>query len=317
MVNGRSLFLKGVFPALVVLLMAFIAMKVLVKPSENDPVKVDPALAVLVPPDVQMLVGIRAKEITGTPAYRLLREKKLLQPLEEFIERTGITPEKQLYEILVSFDGRESLVMARAKFHEESALEPDIKGPGLERFDHGGRMFIGNPQYAIAFVNATTAMLGNTPYLKQMVDRLNAGELGMPQDFMEEQKKIPRTNYVWMLTREITPQMAEYMPAPGSGNAGNVGRLLHGLRAARVMVDLRNEIRIAAHAEMSSEADAAQVVSALKGLAGLARLATPQDQLDLLPVYDSLQANNQGAQVEASLQATVDQFGRVLAITGN
>lgn len=317
MVNGRSLFLKGVFPALVVLLLAFIAMKVMVKPSDNDPVKVDPALAVLVPPDVQMLVGIRAKEITGTPAYRLLREKKLLQPLEEFIERTGITPEKQLYEILVSFDGRESLVMARAKFHEESALEPDIKGPGLERFDHGGRMFIGNPQYAIAFVNATTAMMGNTPYLKQMVERLNAGELGMPQDFMEEQKKIPRTNYVWMLTRNITPQMAEYMPAPGSGNAGNVGRLLHGLRSSRVMVDLRKDIRIDARAEMSSEADAAQVVSALKGLAGLARLATPQDQLDLLPVYDSLQANNQGAQVEARLQATVDQFGRVLAITGN
>src|SRR5690606_12743729 len=124
----------GVFPALAIILVAFIAVKLFVRPSDNDPVKIDPALAVLVPPETQMLVGIRAKEITKTPVYGLLREKKLLEPLEEFIERTGITPEKQLYELLVSFDGRESLVMARAKFHEESALEPDIKGPGLQRF---------------------------------------------------------------------------------------------------------------------------------------------------------------------------------------
>lgn len=312
MVNGRTLFLKGVFPVLALILLAFVLMKILVRPSEDDPVKIDPALAVLVPPETQMLVGIRAKEITQTPVYGLLREKKLLEPLEEFIERTGITPEKQLYELLVSFDGRESLVMARAKFHEESALEPDIKGPGLERFSHGGRMFIGNPQYAIAFVNATTAMMGNTPYLREMVDRLNAGELGIPADFLEQQRQIPRGNYLWMLTRGITPEMNDYMPPPGSGNAGNLGRLLHGLKASRVMVDLRDDIRITAHADMDSEAAAAQMVSALKGLAGLARLTTPSDQLDLLRVYDSLKAEAQGGSVDVSLEVAADQLPRIL-----
>jgi hypothetical protein len=302
MLNGRSLFLKGVFPALALILVAFIAVKLFVRPSDSDPVKVDPALAVLVPPETQMLVGIRAKEITKTPIYGLLREKKLLEPLEEFIERTGITPEKQLYELLVSFDGRESLVMARAKFHEESALEPDIKGPGLQRFDHGGRMFIGNPQYAIAFVNATTAMMGSTPYLKEMVDRLNDGKLGMPADFAEQR----------MLTRDITPEMNAYLPA--TGNASNLGRLLHGLRASRVMVDLRDGVVITAHADMATEADAEQVSAALKGLAGIARLTTPNDQLDLLRVYDSLKAETTGKSVDASLQAGPEQVSKLLSM---
>ncbi len=310
--NGRSLFLKGVFPAIAVILLAYAVMKFTVKPSDSDPVKIDPALAVLVPPETQMLVGIRAKDITATPVYSLLREKRLLEPLESFVSRTGITPEKQLYELLVTFDGEETLILARAKFHEESALEPDIKGPGMERFDHGGRMFIGNPQFAIAFVNATTAMMGNTPYLRRIVDRLNAGELGIPEEFRRQQQDIPRTHYLWMITRGLTPEMQGYIPR--EGNAANLTRLLQGMQSSRVMVDLRGDVQITAHATMDSPEAAAQIASALKGLAGLARLTTPNDQLDLLTVYDSLKAEAQGNQVDASLRIQQAQLPALLGL---
>ncbi|MCU0229132.1 MAG: hypothetical protein MUF01_15990 [Bryobacterales bacterium] len=305
-INGRNLFLKGIFPALALILLAYAVMKFTVQPSDTDPVKIDPALAVLVPPETQMLVGIRAKEITKTPVYELLREERLLEPLESFVERTGITPEKQLYELLITFDGEESLILARAKFHEESALEPDIKGPGMARFDHGGRMFIGNPQYAIAFVNATTAIMGNTPYLRRTVDRLNAGQLGMPEEFRQRQQDIPRTHYLWMITRGLTPEMRGYIPQ--EGNAANLSRLLDGMQSSHVMVDLRGDVSISASAAMQTQQAAEQIVSALRGLAGLARLTTPKDQLDLLTVYDSLQAEATGTRVDASLRIQQSQL---------
>lgn len=311
-INGRTLFLKGVFPALALILLAYAVMKFTVKPSDEDPVKIDPALAVLVPPETQMLVGIRAKEITQTPVYALLREKRLLEPLESFVERTGITPEKQLYELLVTFDGKESLILARAKFHEESALEPDIKGPGMQRFDHGGRMFIGNPQFAIAFVNATTAMMGSTPYLRETVDRLNAGKLGIPEYFSTQQDLIPRTNYVWMVTRGLTPEMRSYIPE--QGNMANLTRMLRGMQGSRVMVDLRGDVLVSAQATMDSPESAAQMVSALKGLAGLARLTTPNDQLDLLRVYDSLQAVSAENVVDASIRMGEEQLPAILGM---
>ncbi len=309
--NGRTLFLKGVFPALALILLAYVVMKITVKPSDTDPVKIDPALAVLVPPETQMLVGIRAKEITKTPVYSLLRERRLLEPLESFVERTGITPEKQLYELLVTFDGNESLILARAKFHEESALEPDIKGPGMQRFDHGGRMFIGNPQFAIAFVNATTAMMGSTPYLRQTIDRLNDGKLGIPEYFSAEQQLIPRTNYLWMVTRGLTPEMRAYIPE--QGNAANLARMLRGMQGSRVMVDLRSDVIVSAQATMDNPESAKQMASALKGLAGLARLTTPNDQLDLLEVYDSLQAEATENQVKASVRVSEGQLPSLLS----
>lgn len=314
--NGRTLFLKGVFPAVGLILLAYLAVKLTVKPSDTDPVKIDPALAVLVPPETQMLVGIRAKEITKTPVYALLREKRLLEPLESFVERTGITPEKQLYELLVTFDGRESLILARAKFHEESALEPDIKGPGMQRFDHGGRMFIGNPQFAIAFVNATTAIMGSTSYLRETVDRLNRGQLGMPEEFRQQQALIPRVNYLWMITRGLSPEMRSYIPE--QGNAANITRLLRGMQASRVMVDLRGDVVVSAHADMENPEAASQTASALKGLAGLARLTTPNDQLDLLQIYDSLQATATGSAVDASITIREPQLPAVTALlSGN
>lgn len=309
MISGRSVFLKGVFPFLALVLVAFIAVKVLVKPSDDDPVKIDPALMVLVPPETQLLMGIRVKEITRTSVYSILRQKKILEPLEEFVARTGINPDKQLYEMLVTFDGQESLVLARAKFNEEAALEPDIKGPGMQRFEHGGRMFIGNEQFAIAFVNASTGILGTTAYLRKIVDRLNAGELGMPAYFEEQQRHITRANYVWMVTRGLTPEMRAYLPA--QGNAANLLRLLDGLRGSRVAVDLRNDIVFRAHADMDSPAAAEQLASALKGLAGLARLTTSNENLDLLKVYDSLETKATEANVDVSIRIGQAQVAKV------
>lgn len=309
MVSGRSIFLKGVFPFLALVLVAFIAVKVLMKPSDDDPVVIDPALMVLVPPETQLLLGIRVKEITKTPVYTLLRQKKILEPLEEFVTRTGINPDKQLYEMLVTFDGEETLVLARAKFNEEAALEPDIKGPGMTRFDYGGRMFIGNEQFAIAFVNSSTGMLGSTAYLRKTVDRLNAGTLGMPEYFKRQQPLITRANYVWMMTRGLTPEMRAYLPS--QGNAANLLRLLNGMQGSRVAVDLRGDIVIRAHAGMDSPASAEQLASALKGLAGLARLTTSNENLGLLKVYDSLETKAAGSEVDASIripQAEVTKF---------
>ncbi|MCZ2152802.1 MAG: hypothetical protein LC114_02690 [Bryobacterales bacterium] len=311
MISGRRIFLRGVFPVLGLALAAFIAVKLLVKPSDTDPVMIDPALVVLVPPEAEMLMGIRVKEITKTPLYGILREKKLLDPMEEFVRRTGIDPEKQLYEMLVSFDGEESLILARAKFNEEAALEPDIKGPGMQRFDYGGRMFIGNPQFAVAFVNASTAMLGSTAYLQRTVDRLNAGELGMAAYFEEQRKLIPRSNYVWVILRGLTPGMRAYLPS--QGNAVNLLRLLDGLQGARLSIDLRKDILIRAHADLSSPAAAEQLSSALKGLAGLARLTVPNENLDLLAVYDSLETTVTDSRLDASIRVKESQAAKVAA----
>ena len=113
-----------------------------------------------------------------------------------------------------------------------------------------------------------------------------------------------------MITRGLTPEMREYIPA--QGNMANLSRMLHGLQGSRVAVDLRDDVFITATATFDSPEAASQMASALKGLAGLGRLTTPNDQLDLLRVYDSLKAEATANSVDAALTIQAEQLPRLM-----
>jgi hypothetical protein len=81
------------------------------RPKPAPIVLVDPALAILVPPDAVLLAGVRMKQ---------LRE-------------SGIDPRKDVWELLITSDGKDTVVMARGKF-SELGMEPKLEREGVRRF---------------------------------------------------------------------------------------------------------------------------------------------------------------------------------------
>src|SRR5690349_21781021 len=95
----------------------------------SSTVYVDPALATLVPPDTIMLAGVRMEKLAATQFWRDYVNKGRVPMLEQFRKRTGLNPEKDIWELLVASSQKEAVMLIRGKF-SEMGLEPklDLEG---------------------------------------------------------------------------------------------------------------------------------------------------------------------------------------------
>src|SRR5262245_2888517 len=93
---------------------------------------VDPALAMLVPADTVFIGGIHVQQLQPTPIYqRYFREAKL-SLVEQFARNTGISVQKDPWEVVACSDSKTTWVMLRGKF-AEMGLEPRISREGAQR----------------------------------------------------------------------------------------------------------------------------------------------------------------------------------------
>ena len=79
------------------------------KPAPAPGVKVDPALATLVPADTVLLVGARVEAL-----QKYLADVRF-QPLEDFAKQAGVDPRKDLLELLYVSNGRKGVLLGRGK----------------------------------------------------------------------------------------------------------------------------------------------------------------------------------------------------------
>lgn len=162
----------------------------------------DPALAVLVPPDTKLLAGVRMERLKATPFYK---EYVADSPrLQEFRKQTGLAEDADVWEYLIAFDGKESLTLLRGKF-TEMGMEPRINKPSARRLTHQGVSILGDDEGAIAFLNPTTAVAGTFAAVRQALDERHANT-GVPEALLQLTQKITSEHDAWL---------ASTGPAPG------------------------------------------------------------------------------------------------------
>ncbi len=152
----------------------------------------DPALAVLVPPDTTMLAGIRMQRIRATP---FSEELKNSPRLSEFQSSMGLVGESDIWEILIASNDSQWVALLRGKF-TEMGMEPRIEKPSARRENFNGIPIVGDEKGAVAFLNPTTAIAGSFDAVLQTVERRNANS-GVPESLRKLTDEIPSTNYAW------------------------------------------------------------------------------------------------------------------------
>src|SRR5438045_3824023 len=71
---------------------------------------IDSTLAGLVPPDATMLAGARMDAIRSSPLYKKMLAQKRLEQLDEFARRTGFDPRRDVRELLIGSNGKDTIV---------------------------------------------------------------------------------------------------------------------------------------------------------------------------------------------------------------
>ncbi len=273
-------------------------------------VRVDPALTLLVPNDTVLLVGIGMDALRKTPWYQKSVADQPLPMLEEFANQTGLDVRKDLWEALLVSDGVHSAVLARGRFSEQG-MEPNIKRPGMTRTPYKGYTLIGNDEGAFAFVNSTSVVAGRPDSVKFILDQRGQAK-GPPAALWQMARSIPSDNQIWLAATGGFGGLAK--GAPRAGNLGNMARVFSMLESATAGADLRNGLKAFVHGAARTDEDARTLADGVRGLLGLARLSTPDNQPELLKVYDGIQVEQQERTVRVNVALSPEVFEKALGM---
>ena len=268
--------------------------------------RVDPVLVAFIPADVVMLTGVRMEEIRSTPLYQKMVAKRRLQQLDQFAVETGFDPRKDVRELLVASNGKESVVLARGKF--------DIHGiKGARRSAYKGYTLYSGEQGGVALLDRTTAVAGNLPSVRAAIDQYKSGSRGGAAALLARAQEIPANNQVWSVSSGWTNLLGKAMPQ--TGNAANFSKIFRSLENTTFAADMRSGLNAIAAGDCRTEQDAKNLGDAVRGLVGMGRLSVPDDRPELLRFYDGIKVEQQQRSIRIIANIPQDLLDKFLEMT--
>ena len=278
-------------------------------PQKQDrPLFIDPSLEALIPPDSVFIVGANIDAIKDTAIYHKLLSQMDLPQLNQFTQQTGLDPRKDLRQVISVSNGKTGLLLARGKF-ERAEEQTQLRGGDGARFDYKGQHLLGNERGAVLFVNSSTAVAGPTPELKKFIDDRDRPNHGLTPELRNQLKALPATDQIWAAL--VGGLQGLNVGVPEDSNLGSLLRMFQGIQTVRLGIDLRNGLEAQANATCQTERDAKRVHDAVKGIVGIGRLSTPDNQPELLQLYDAIQVTENQNQTNVTAKVSsnlVDRF---------
>ncbi|MEJ7605513.1 MAG: hypothetical protein WKF37_04445 [Bryobacteraceae bacterium] len=222
------------------------------------------------------------EQLRQTPIFRKYVMPGRLPAEEQFRRATGVDIRSDIWEILVTHNSNDGVVMLRGKF-TEMGMEPKLQREGVQRLGYKGYTMLGDERNAVAFLNPTTAIAGRTPALRQVIDRRNDAA-GVPKVLAEKIRQIPSSNQVW-----FAGDGSGGIPSLESGQLAAMLKLLGNVKLVWGGIAIDKGLDVKIEAAALTEEGAVQLQDAIRGLIGFGRLSTPSDRTELLRLYDTMQ----------------------------
>jgi hypothetical protein len=261
-------------------------------------------MTAFIPPDTLALAGVRVEQFRATPLYRKLAGSGRLPRFDEFRAATGFDPERDVSELLLANDGKNSLLIARGTFEGKAAAS-------VKTSVYQGYTLYGNSETAVfTFIGKSIVLAGPAAVVRAAIDRHKGGHHDAPADLLARAEALPGDAQVWAVEHGWTGFPAETLQE--MGNAANLNRVLQSVEDAAMSADLRAGVRAAATGDCRTAQDAKTLSESLRGLVGLGRLSVPENQPDLLRAFDGIRVEQDGRAVKIDVDIPQDLAGRLL-----
>jgi hypothetical protein len=268
--------------------------------------RIDSALAALVPADTIMLSGIRMNELRTTPLYVKMLSQQRLSELDDFTRQTNFDPRKDVNEMLVASNGVDSVVLARGNFKIQAPAE-------LKKSTYKGVTVYGKPDGVYAVLDSTTAAAGTEAAVHKAIDQKQSGRQGAAALF-NRARALAGTGQIWFVSSGWGT-LPDRLSGQG-GNLGNFGRLFRSVETASGIADLRSGIVASASGQCRTEQDAKTLGDAGRGMVGLGRLSVPENQPELLRLFDGIKVEQKQQSVQVNVSISPDLVDQILKLTG-
>ena len=287
--------------------MGMLALLLACRTQPSGSVHIDTALERLVPSDTVFITGARLAAIQDTPVYQKWLSQVALAQLDDFARRTGVDPRKDVAEVISCSNGKSAVLLARGNFRPND-LERRLEANGATKLPYKGRTLLGNEQGAVMFLNPSTAVAGSTLELRSIIDQRSSH--GMPPVLRDKLASIGAGSQVWAAVAGGLQRLN--IGVPDDSNLGSALRLLQGINSAAAGLDLRHGLDLKAEADCRTDRDAKRLNDAVRGIVGLGRLSTPDNQPELLKLYDAIKVSQQQTHVQVVAQIAPDLVDKFL-----
>jgi hypothetical protein len=276
------------------------------QPKQSASLHINPALESLVPADTVVVLGVNLTTIRDTTIYQKLLTRVPLPQLDSFTQQTGLDPRKDLSEILLCSNGKSALLLIRGKFRIAD-LQARFKSKGVPPSDYKGHALFGDDRASVTFLDDSTAAAGQPTELRALLDQPTGR--GLPAPLRDLLRTLPAGDQVYAALTGGVENLN--LPLPREGNLGNILQALRSVQSATLGMDLTKGMDAIAAVNCNTERDAKFVHDLVRGLVGFGRLNTPDNQPDLLKLYDAIQVTQQQAQAKVTAdvpQELADKF---------
>ncbi|MBV8846169.1 MAG: hypothetical protein JO307_25460 [Bryobacterales bacterium] len=187
---------------------------------------VNSGLLNLVMPDAQAITGVQADAVRSSPFGQYVISQIQLDPgLNQIIGSTGFDPRRDLHEIVAASPGTQSgLVIGRGTFQPSLISYAAIQAGAVSTNYRGIQILSGNGASqtgAVAFLDNTTALLGDVASVKAAIDRYIAGAV-YSAPLAQQAIQVSAVNDIWFVASESpAAYFSGKAPNQGIGNLAN------------------------------------------------------------------------------------------------
>jgi len=293
-------------PALLLLLLAGVC--------TADP-KIDNVLMRMVPPGSISLVGAHMDAIRQTDLYQRMLAERKLPDVDRFASETGFDPRRDVRELLfVTAPGETNVMVARGTFRPNLSSMRDLK---LVR--HGEyNIFVTTDGKAaerkagFCILDSTLAAAGDLAGIEAALDEWKSGSHTGAQPLLARVHAASPGAQLWGVSTGVAGFLADYMPRANNGI--DFSRILRGLEDTWFEADFAAGLRASVHGRTQTDQDAVNLRDAAKGLIGLGRLSVPENQPELVRVWDGIAVTQDGRNLLVSANIPENLMDKLVAM---
>jgi hypothetical protein len=227
--------------------------------------------------------------IRQTDFYRRMLSERKLSDLDRFSAETGFDPRRDVRELLyATTPNQKNVLLARGNFHVNTTTIRELKP-----VRHGDYNIFVNPDRSGGFciLDSTLAVAGELPAIEAALDEWKSGSHNTAQPLLARLGSISPSVQLWGVSTGVAGFMAQYMPR--TGNGVDFSSIFRGLEDTWFEADFTAGLHASVHGRARTDQDAASLRDAAKGLIGFGRLSVPENQPELLRLWDGIRVTQE------------------------
>ena len=267
--------------------------------------------------DVQTLVSVKLDQVKASELYRRHQQLLDLPQFNDLALRAGLDPRRDITSLCMIWDGKHLVLLAKGAF-ANAKLEEKLIANGAQRVPYKNYSLLTHGPDSVAFPKPGFAVASSTGAVQSELDLLSSKGGGIPDEVKARLADVPSDSQIWVVSRGGLPGANFPLRSDFESALSNFASFVTGTSLS-IRFDAGSHLL--SRVICKSPEGAQRVNDAMRGLIGLARLSTKDNELDLLRLWDSVSVtkDQQFVRVQADLPADLSDklIDQIAALRGH